>query len=118
MSKQPEYVGVVYDWIEEVVIERSPVIRATFDEALVDAKALCKTINEQAEAYDDESDGNTTVGRVDDSYAYVQGPRGIENEDDKADREYDDHCQLEQMRAEGRLPGYDDTPSLPEPHPY
>ena len=113
MNKPQEFVGLVYDWIEEVVIDRSSVIRATAAAALADAKALCRVVNAQAEAIDDSTDENTSVGRCDESYAFVQGPHGIESEDDIADREDRWHSELEQMRAEGRLPGYNDTPSLP-----
>jgi hypothetical protein len=112
MAKKPEYVGLVYDFIEEVVIERSPIVRATAADALADAKALCRVVNAQAEAYDDTNDDNTTVGRVDASYAAVQGPHGIEDEDDIQNREYDEHADREELRAMGRLPGMDDTPSL------
>ena len=113
MSKAQEYVGIVYDFIEDVVIERSPILRRTAAEALADAKALCRVVNERAEAYDDTNDDDSTVGRVDDSYAAVQGPYGIEDEDAIADREYDEHADREELRAMGRLPGMDDTPSLP-----
>ena len=78
MTQQSGYTGIIFDVISEVVIERSPVIRATPDEAYRDAQALVGVVNEGAEAYDDESDGNTTVGRVDDSYCFVEGPNGIE----------------------------------------
>lgn len=93
---KPEYIGLAYDFVEDVVIDRSPVIRATAAEALADAKALCATL------------------RLSDAWVAVQGPHGIEDEDAIADREYDDHVRMEQERAEGRLPGYDDTPSLPD----
>ena len=63
--------GVLFDILEEVVIERSPVIRGTYAEAMADAKALIAVVNGMAEACDDESDGNTTIGRVDDSYCFV-----------------------------------------------
>jgi hypothetical protein len=72
MAKQrQEFVGVVYDLIEEVVIDRSPVIRGTYAEAMKDALDMIPQINAMAELADDESDGNTTVGRVDESYAFV-----------------------------------------------
>lgn len=111
---QQQYTGVVYDFIEEVVIDRSPIIRATAREALEDAKALVRVVNEQAESFDDTNDDNTTVGRVDNSYAAVEGPHGIEDEDAIGDREYDEHAEGEELPAMGRLPGMDDTPSLPE----
>lgn len=78
MSKQQGYVGVLFDSYSDTVIERSPIERETPDAAYRDAIALIPIVNEQAEAYDDSCDGNTTIGRVDDSYAYVQGPQGIE----------------------------------------
>lgn len=68
--KRGEYVGVLYDWIEEVVIEQSPIIRGTWDEAMADARALIQVVNDAAEAIDDAGDTNSTVGRVDDSYCY------------------------------------------------
>lgn len=66
-----EFQGILFDILEEVVIERGPVLRATYAEAMADAKALVKFVNDEAEAHDDSTDENTTVGRVDDSYCYV-----------------------------------------------
>lgn len=71
MAKSREFQGVLYDLIEEVFVERAPCLRSTYAEAMQDAKALVETINAQAEIYDDEADGNSTVGRVDDSYCFV-----------------------------------------------
>lgn len=63
--------GVLYDIVEEVIIERSAVLRGTYAEAMADAGKLVAVMNDQAEAWDDESGSNTTVGRVDDSYCFV-----------------------------------------------
>lgn len=68
--KEQEFVGAIYDILEDVVIERSPVIRATYAEAMADARALVKVVNDNAEAFDDELD-NQSIGRVDDSYCHV-----------------------------------------------
>lgn len=70
MARQ-EFQGVLFDIIEEVIIERGPVLRATYAEAMADAEKLVAAMNKQAESWDDDSDGNTTVGRVDDSYCFV-----------------------------------------------
>jgi alkanesulfonate monooxygenase SsuD/methylene tetrahydromethanopterin reductase-like flavin-dependent oxidoreductase (luciferase family) len=114
-QKSNEFVGVVYDLIEDVRIEISPIIRRTWEEAFADAKELLSVVNDQA-AYEDEQDGrNTTVGRVDDSYACVQCAWGIEDEDAKKDREFDERTDREELAAMGRGP-QDDTPSLPAPH--
>lgn len=67
-----EYEGVLYDDIEGVVIERSPVLRATYTEAFEDAKQLVALVNVRAEAADDESDIDSTIGRVDITYCYVK----------------------------------------------
>jgi hypothetical protein len=66
-----EFVGVLYDIVEDIVIERSAVIRGSYAEALNDAKGLVKYVNDEAEAFDDSGDANTTVGRVDDSWCFV-----------------------------------------------
>lgn len=66
-----EFQGVLFDILEEVVIERGYCIRGTYAEALADAKAMIDFVNAEAEAADDESNGNTTIGRVDDSYCFV-----------------------------------------------
>lgn len=66
-----DFQGALYDILEEVVIERAPVVRGTYDEAMADARALVKVVNDMAELADDDSDSNTTIGRVDDSYCYV-----------------------------------------------
>ena len=70
MSKQ-EFQGVLFDIVEEVIIERAPVLRATYAEALNDAHALVAKMNEQAERWDEDCSENTSVGRVDDSYCFV-----------------------------------------------
>lgn len=65
---QQKFCGVLFDMLEEVVIERSPVIRATYAEAMADAKALVPVVNQMAEDADDD---NTTIGRVDETYCFV-----------------------------------------------
>lgn len=42
MSKQKEFVGVLFDIVTETVIDRSTVIRGTYAEAMEDAKALVR----------------------------------------------------------------------------
>lgn len=71
MANAKNFQGVLYDILEEIVMECSPVLRGTYAEALADAKALVKVVNDMAEASDDENDSNTTIGRVDDSYCFV-----------------------------------------------
>ncbi|MGQ2994249.1 hypothetical protein [Variovorax sp.] len=71
MAKPREYQGVLYDLIEEVFIERAPCLRGSYAEAMQDAEALVNSVNAQAEIADDESKGNTTIGRVDASYCFV-----------------------------------------------
>ncbi len=71
MAKRQEFQGVLFDLIEEVVIDRAPVLRGTYEEAMADARALVAVTNDAAEAFDDSCEGNTTVGRVDDSYCFV-----------------------------------------------
>jgi hypothetical protein len=78
MSKQQGYVGVLFDAYSDVVIEKSPVERETPDAAYRDALALIPIVNAQNEAYEDSDGGDFTIGRVDASYAFVQGPQGIE----------------------------------------
>lgn len=70
MSKQA-FQGVLYDIVEEVIVDWAPVVRGTYAEAMADAKAMVEVKNAEAEAFDDESDDNTTIGRVDDSYCFV-----------------------------------------------
>ena len=67
MSKQ-EFQGVLFDIVEEVIIERGPVLRATYAEAMEDARKLVGAVNQLAE---DADDGFSTIGRVDDSYCFV-----------------------------------------------
>lgn len=69
-----EFNGVIFDMIEDVIIDRSPVLRATYAEAMADAKALVKVVNDEAEAIDDDRgyDGeNSSIGRVDASFCFV-----------------------------------------------
>jgi hypothetical protein len=66
-----DFQGYLFDIFSEVVIERSPVIRGTYAEAMEDAKGLVAVMNDAAEAIDDSTDENTTVGRVDESYCFV-----------------------------------------------
>ena len=40
MSKQQDFQGVLYDLLEEVIIDRAPIIRGTAEEAMADARAL------------------------------------------------------------------------------
>jgi hypothetical protein len=71
MSKAPEaFQGVIYDALEEIIIERSPVLRGTREEAYADALALIAVVNAAAEDTD-EDERNWTVGRVDESYCYI-----------------------------------------------
>lgn len=70
MTKQT-FQGVLFDILEEVIIDRSPVLRATYAEAMADAQKMVSLTNERAEAWDDDSGSNTTVGRVDDNYCFV-----------------------------------------------
>jgi hypothetical protein len=71
MAKRQEFQGVLYDIVEELIVERSPVLRGSYAEAMTDAKALVGAVNDMAEAFDDSGDDNTTVGRGDDSYCFV-----------------------------------------------
>ena len=57
--------------VDEIIIERAPVLRGTYSEAMADAANLVAVVNEQAESADDEGDDSATVGRVDDSYCFV-----------------------------------------------
>ncbi|UEC03938.1 hypothetical protein [Burkholderia vietnamiensis] len=68
MSKAHEYVGVVYDIVDEVVIERHCQIRETREEAMRDAQALCELINANRDEY-----GDRTVDRETDAYVMVDG---------------------------------------------
>lgn len=70
-----EFVGVIFDIITETIIERCATIRATYAEAMADSKMLVAEFNSWAEEVDDESDGNTTIGRVseDDCYVLIDG---------------------------------------------
>jgi len=65
-----EFQGCLFDIISETAVEMSPVIRATYAEALADARKLVHVVNDEAEAFDETLD-DQTVGRVDDSYCYV-----------------------------------------------
>ena len=67
-----EFVGVIFDIITETVIDRCATIRATYAEAMTDAKTLVVALNSWAEDVDDESDANTTIGRMSDEDCYVQ----------------------------------------------
>jgi hypothetical protein len=67
--KQGEYVGIVFDALNDQVMEISPTIRATPEAAHRDAVALIAVVNEQPQAGLD--------GLVDDSYAFVLGASGI-----------------------------------------
>lgn len=67
MAKQ-EFQGVLFDLIEEVIIDRAPVTRGTYAEAMEDAKQLVAVVNVMAENADDDT---STIGRVDDSYCFV-----------------------------------------------
>lgn len=64
------YTGIVFDIVDEVRIESSPVIRATPEAAYQDALALVKYINENSADFNDRV--------VDETDAYVYGPSGIE----------------------------------------
>jgi hypothetical protein len=66
-----DFQGVLYDIVEEVVIDRAPVVRGTYAEAMADAQAMVKAVNDMAECVDNEADDNSTIGRVDDSYCFV-----------------------------------------------
>ena len=66
-----EFVGVIFDSITETIIERCATIRATYAEAMADAMALVAALNSWAEEVDDESEGDTTIGRVSDDDCYV-----------------------------------------------
>jgi len=70
-----QFYGVLHDDISGITIDRSPFKRATAEEALADARALMDLSNADAEAFDDCSDGNTTVGRCDESYCYAASTR-------------------------------------------
>ena len=67
MAKQ-EFQGVLFDLIEEVIIDRAPVTRGTYAEAMEDAKQLVAVVNVMAESADDDT---STIGRVDESYCFV-----------------------------------------------
>jgi hypothetical protein len=68
---QHEFVGVLFDCISESLVDRSPVIRATYAEAMADARAMVAPVNQMAEERDDAADDNSTIGRVDESYCFV-----------------------------------------------
>jgi hypothetical protein len=69
--KPGEFVGVVYDIFHETTIDVSPTIRATRQEALADAIALCAHIN----ANPDEYNGFEADTEVD---TYVKSADGVE----------------------------------------
>lgn len=62
------YFGIVYDIIDEVVIDTSPIERATEAEAKRDALALLAYINSHSSDYNGR--------RVYPEDAYVKGPSG------------------------------------------
>lgn len=41
-TKQPEFLGILFDIFDETIIERSPIIRGNEDEAYSDAMMLAK----------------------------------------------------------------------------
>lgn len=98
-GKQMDYQGVLYDLIDEVIVERGPVIRGTYAEAMADAHALLAVVNAEAEAADDESDENTSVGRVDDSYCFVLCDGSLEYADPVALPEETDEDRKRASRA-------------------
>lgn len=51
-----QYIGVLYNIIDEVVKERSPIIRATYDAALADAEQLVTVWNLNPDNRDDPMD--------------------------------------------------------------
>jgi len=108
VAKPQQFQGVLYDLIEEVFVESAPCLRGTYAEAMEDAKALVEAVNAQAEIYDDEADGNSTVGRVDDSYCFVLADGVlIYSEEEVSPAEY-----LERMHGRCRL----DVPSVRGEH--
>lgn len=66
-----DFQGVLYDIVSEQIIDRAPIIRGTYAEAMADAHSMVGAVNAQAEAIDDNSDSNSTIGRVDASYCFV-----------------------------------------------
>ncbi len=44
LETEMEFQGAVYDILGDVMIDRSPVIRATREEALLDARAMCEPL--------------------------------------------------------------------------
>lgn len=70
MNLTTGYIGRLYDSLTDTEVERSPVIRATREQAEADARRLIDVVNELAEDADDDTDG-WTVGRVDESYIDV-----------------------------------------------
>lgn len=65
---QKGYVGIVYDILDEVVIDTSPIERETQTEAMRDALSLVAYVNSHSSDYN-----GRTVYRED---AYVKGPDG------------------------------------------
>lgn len=63
MAKHQDFQGVLYDILDEIVVDRAPAIRGTYAEAMEDAKQMVDAFNAMAE--DDDS------RRVDDSYCFV-----------------------------------------------
>lgn len=51
-----QYVGVLYDIVNDIVKERSPIIRATYDAALADAEQLVTDWNLNPDNRGDELD--------------------------------------------------------------
>lgn len=71
MGKQQDFQGCLYDIFEEVIVDRAPVVRGSYEEAMADAKAMVDAVNSMAESADDESESNSSIGRVDESYCFV-----------------------------------------------
>jgi hypothetical protein len=72
MTKRQEFVGCLFDVISETVVEVGVVIRGTYAEAMADARSMVEPFNEYAQGIDDEADNDSTVGRVDETYCFVQ----------------------------------------------
>lgn len=54
-----EFQGVLFDILDEVIIDRAPVLRGTYAEAMADAEKLVEVVNAMFD------------GRVDSGYCYV-----------------------------------------------
>lgn len=63
------YIGIVYDILDEVVIDTSPIERETESAAMADALSLVTYINSHSSDYNGRK-----VYRED---AYVKGPDGV-----------------------------------------